>query len=340
MANIPTRALGRDGPQVQAVGLGLMSIGGAYGSAGSLDDKVAILDHAYSTGQWFWDTADLYADSEDVVGEWVKRTGKRNDIFLATKFGCIMEASGALSGIRSDPEYVKEACKKSLQRLGVDTIDLYYCHRVDEITPIEKTVEAMVELKNEGKIRYIGLSEVSAATLRRAHAVHPITALQIEYSPFAIDIESPQTDLLKTCRELGIAVVAYSPIGRGLLTGDYQKFEDFAENDWRRILPKYQPEHFPKILELVEGVKKVAQAHGATPSQVSIAWLLAQGSDIIPIPGTRSHQRIDENTNSALLKLSDEELKSIRELVERTQVEGDRYAAVMNINVVADTPPL
>ncbi|KAJ5273587.1 NADP-dependent oxidoreductase domain-containing protein [Penicillium angulare] len=328
MANIPTRTLGRDGPQVPAVGLGLMSIGGVYGSAGSLEDKLAILDHAHATGQWNWDTADLYADSEDVVGEWVKRRGdKRNDIFLATKFGCIVEGSGALKGIRSDPEYVKEACNKSLGRLGVDTIDLYYCHRVDEITPIEKTVEAMVELKKQGKIRYIGLSEVSAASLRRAHAVHPIAALQIEYSPFALDIESPQTDLLKTCRELGVAVVAYSPIGRGLLTGDFKKFEDFPENDWRRILPKYQPEHFPKIVELVEGVKKVAQAHGATPSQVSIAWLLAQGSDIIPIPGTRSHQRMDENTNSALLKLSDEELKDIRELVERTKVEGDRYAA-------------
>lgn len=151
--------------------------------------------------------------------------------------------------------------------------------------------------------------------------------MQIEYSPFALDIESPQTEILKTCRELGVAVIAYSPIGRGLLTGEYQKFEDFPADDWRRLLPKYQPEHFPKILELVEGVKKVAQAHGATPAQVSIAWLLAQGPDIIPIPGTRSHQRMDENTNSALLTLSDEEVQDIRELVERTKVDGDRYAA-------------
>lgn len=183
------------------------------------------------------------------------------------------------------------------------------------------------QLYREGKIRYLGLSEVSAATLRRAHVVHPIAALQIEYSPFALDIESPQTEILKTCRELGIAVIAYSPIGRGLLSGQFQKFEDFPEGDWRRILPKYQPEHFPKILELVEGLKEVAQAHGATPAQVTIAWLLAQGPDIIPIPGTRSPQRMDENTNSALLKLSDEEVQKIRALVERTKVEGDRYAA-------------
>ncbi|KAJ5731107.1 NADP-dependent oxidoreductase domain-containing protein [Penicillium malachiteum] len=336
---IPTRALGLGGPQVPAIGFGLMSIGGTYGSAGSLDEKVAVLEHAHATGQWFWDTADLYADSEDIVGEWVKRSGNRDDIFLATKFAIQMDANYKIT-IRSDPEYVKLACEKSLKRLGVDVIDLYYCHRVDEVTPIEKTVEAMVELKNEGKIRYLGLSEVSAATLRRAHAVHPITALQIEYSPFALDIESPKVDLLNTCRELGIAVVAYSPIGRGLLTGQIQKFEDIPQDDFRRILPKYQPEHFPKILELVEGLKKVADAHQATPSQVTLAWLLAQGPEIIPIPGTRSPQRVDENTNAALIKLTDEEVQTIRQLIQRTEVEGDRYTSGMGINWVADTPPL
>ncbi|KAJ5734264.1 NADP-dependent oxidoreductase domain-containing protein [Penicillium malachiteum] len=337
---IPTRALGRGGPQVPAIGFGLMSIGDTYGSAGSLDDKVAILEHAHATGQWFWDTADLYADSEDVVGEWVKRSGNRDDIFLATKFAIQMDPATYKVTVRSDPEYVKAACEKSLKRLGVDLIDLYYCHRVDEVTPIEKTVEAMVELKNEGKIRYLGLSEVSAATLRRAHAVHPIAALQIEYSPFALDIESPKIDLLNTCRELGIAVVAYSPIGRGLLTGQITKFEDIPQNDFRRILPKYQPEHFPKILELVEGLKKVADAHGATPSQVTLAWLLAQGPEIIPIPGTRSPKRVDENTNAALIKLTDKEVQTIRELIQRTEIEGDRYTPGMGINVVADTPAL
>ncbi|KAJ6018019.1 Aldo/keto reductase [Penicillium sp. IBT 35674x] len=335
--SIPLRSLGKNGPQVPAVGLGLMSIGGVYGSAGSLEDKIAILEHAHATGQWFWDTADLYADSEDVVGEWFQRSGKRNDIFLASKFACQREPGARTLTVRSDPEYVKIACARSLQRMKVDVIDLYYCHRVDEITPIEKTVQAMVELKNEGKIRYLGLSEVSAATLRRAYAVHPIAALQMEYSPFAMDIE--KNDLLQTCRELGVAVVAYSPIGRGLLTGQVKKTEDFDANDFRRFLPKYAPEHFPKIMELVEGLQKVAQVHGSTPAQVSIAWLLAQGPDIIPIPGTRSPQRMDENSNAALLQLTDDEVKDIRALVERTEVQGARYPPGMG-TVVADTPPL
>ncbi|KAJ5565183.1 NADP-dependent oxidoreductase domain-containing protein [Penicillium frequentans] len=335
--SIPLRSLGKNGPQVPAVGLGLMSIGDIYGSAGTLEDKIAILEHAHATGQRFWDTADLYADSEDVVGEWIQRSGKRNDIFLASKFACQMDRAIRKMTVRSDPEYVKSACARSLQRMKVDVIDLYYCHRVDEITPIEKTVQAMVELKNEGKIRYLGLSEVSAATLRRACAVHPIAALQMEYSPFAMDIE--KNDVLQTCRELGVAVVAYSPIGRGLLTGQIKKSEDFDANDFRRMLPKYAPEHFPKILELVEGLQKVAQVHGSTPAQVSIAWLLAQGPDIIPIPGTRSPQRMDENSSAALLQLTDEEVKDIRALVERTEVPGARYPPGMG-TVVADTPPL
>ncbi|KAJ5892906.1 NADP-dependent oxidoreductase domain-containing protein [Penicillium tannophilum] len=335
--SIPLRSVGKNGPQVPAVGLGLMSIGDVYGSAGTLEDKIAILEHAHATGNWFWDTADLYADSEDVVGEWVQRSGKRNDIFLASKFACQREPGARTLKIRSDPEYVKIACARSLQRMKVDVIDLYYCHRVDEITPIEKTVQAMVELKNEGKIRHLGLSEVSAATLRRAYAVHPIAALQVEYSPFAMDIE--KNDLLQTCRELGVAVVAYSPIGRGLLTGQIKKFEDFAATDFRHLLPKYAPEHFPKIMELVQGLQKVAQVHGSTPAQVSIAWLLAQGPDIIPIPGTRSPQRMDENINAALLQLTNEEVKDIRALVERTEVPGARYPPGMG-TVFADTPPL
>ncbi|CAG7967773.1 unnamed protein product [Penicillium nalgiovense] len=337
--SIPTRALGRNGPQIPAVGLGLMSIGGIYGSAGSLDEKVALLEHAHATGQWFWDTADVYVDSEDTVGEWFKRSGKRDDIFLATKFAVQRDPNVGMT-VRSDPEYVKQACAKSLKRLGVDTIDLYYCHRVDGVTPIEKTVEAMVELKNQGKIRYLGLSEVSEATLRRAHAVHPITAYQVEYSAFALDIESPTVNLLKTCRELGIAVVAYSPVGRGILTGEIQSPADFPEGDFRRVAPKYSKENFPKILELVEGLKSVAQAHRSTPAQVAIAWLLAQGPDIFPIPGTRSTKRVDENTKSALLQLTDKEVQDLRDFVERTEIAGTRYPAMMMGNILADTPPL
>ncbi|KAJ5687648.1 hypothetical protein N7536_010267 [Penicillium majusculum] len=337
--SIPIRALGRDGPKVPAVGLGLMSIGGIYGPAGTLDEKVAFLEHAHATGQWFWDTADLYSDSEEIVGEWFKRSGKRDDIFLATKFALQRDADVGMT-VRSDPEYVKQACAKSLERLGVDTIDLYYCHRADRVTPIEKTVEAMVELKNQGKIRYLGLSEVSEATLRRAHAVHPITAYQVEYSAFALDIESPKVNLLKTCRELGIAVVAYSPVGRGILTGQFQSPADFPEGDFRHIIPKYSEENFPKILKLVEGLKSVAHVHGSTTAQVAIAWLLAQGPDIFPIPGTRSTERVDENTKSALLQLTDKEVQDLRDLVEQTEIVGARYPAMMMGNIFADTPPL
>ncbi|KAJ5201665.1 NADP-dependent oxidoreductase domain-containing protein [Penicillium cinerascens] len=336
--SLPTRTLGQDGPQVSAMGLGLMSIGGSYGKAGPLEETMAFLDHAHATGQRFWDTADMYADSEDIVGEWFKRSGKRSDIFLATKFAVQRNATGMR--IRSDPEYVKVACDKSLKRLGIDTIDLYYCHRVDGKTPIEKTVKAMVDLKNQGKIKYLGLSECSAATLRRAHAVHPISAYQVEYSPFTLDIESDTTDLLNTCRELGIAVIAYSPIGRGILSGQYQSPADFAEGDFRRLLPRYSQENFPKILQLVKGLQEIAKAHNSTPAQVSLAWVLAQGSDIIPIPGTKSTTRMDENAAAALLKLSDKEVQEIRELAKRTEVPGLRYPEGMNEYILADTPAL
>ncbi|KAL2014842.1 hypothetical protein VTN00DRAFT_2367 [Thermoascus crustaceus] len=336
---LPLRALGRDGPQVPAIGLGLGSLGGFYGPAGTLDEKVALLEHAHAIGLHFWDMADVYADSEDVVGEWIKRSGKRDDIFLATKFALQRQPDGRHT-FRSDPEYVKAACEKSLQRLGVDTIDLYYCHRVDGVTPIEKTIEAMVELKNQGKIRCLGLSEVSAATLRRAHAVHPIAALQMEYSLFTLDIESSTSEILKTCRELGVTVVAYSPVGRGVLTGQFQSHADIPEGDLRRVLPKYSEENFPKILELVQGLKDVANAHGSTPAQVALAWLLAQGPDIIPIPGTKSTAKMDENAASALLQLSDQEVQEIRTLVERTKIEGTRYPAAVMATLSADTPPL
>ncbi|KAJ5114355.1 hypothetical protein NUU61_000114 [Penicillium alfredii] len=338
--SVSLRTLGRDGPQVNAVGLGLLSIGGVtYGQAGPLEETVAFLDHAHSTGQRFWDTADRYGNSEDIIGEWFKRSGKRSDIFLATKFGLVHGAAGL--EIRSDPEYIKASCEKSLKRLGIDTIDLYYCHRVDGKTPIEKTIETMVELKKEGKIRYLGLSECSAATLRRAHAVHPISAYQVEYSPFALDIEGKTTGVLNTCRELGIAVIAYSPIGRGILSGRFKSPGDFPEGDFRRVLPKYSQENFPRILALVEGLQGIAKAHDSTTAQVALAWLQAQGPDIIPIPGTKSTSRMDENAASSLLKLSDKEVQQVRELVERTEIIGDRYPeALKRLLSFADTPAL
>ena len=218
-----------------------------------------------------------------MLGKWLKRTGKRNDIFLATKFGVTFD-SNRRPTVRSDPEYVKQACAKSLKRLGIDRIDLYYCHRVDKKTPIEETVQAMAELKKEGKIRAIGLSEVTAATVRRAHKVHPIAAIQVEYSPFSLDIEHPDIDLLNTCRELGIAIVAYSPLGRGFLTGQLKSPDDFEDGDFRKHAPRYSKENFPKNLELVKSLETRAKAKGCTSGQLSLAWLLAQGHDIIPIP--------------------------------------------------------
>ncbi|KAJ5329116.1 Aldo/keto reductase [Penicillium brevicompactum] len=337
--SLPTRALGRNGPQVPAIGLGLMSLGSVYGPAGSLEDKVAFLEHAHAIGARFWDTADVYFDSEDAVGEWIKKSGNRDDIFLATKFALGYDLVAGTQSIHSDRDYVKAACEKSLKRLGIDTIDLYYCHRVDGVTPIEQTIEAMVELKNQGKIRYLGLSECSASTIRRAHAVHPIAAYQVEYSPFAVEIESA-TEVLNTCRELGIAIIAYSPIGRGILTGEIQSFADIPETDFRRMLPKYADENFPKIRKLVQGLEVIAKRHDSTSAQVALAWILAQGSDIIPIPGTKSIQRLDENTRSVSLCLKEAELAEIRALIDRTEVPGTRYPAVMMDGLLGDTPPL
>ncbi|ETI23801.1 hypothetical protein G647_05607 [Cladophialophora carrionii CBS 160.54] len=334
----PTRTLGRNGPQVTAVGFGAMSIGGAYGQKDTEADKLAVLDRAHAVGEWFWDTADVYFDSEDIIGKWFKQNPeKRKDIFLATKFGLQYTADFKQSE-RSDPEYVREACEKSLKRLGIETIDLYYCHRVNRETPIEKTIQALVELKNQGKIRYIGLSEVSPSTLRRACAVHQVSALQVEYNPFVLDIE--KNDLLRTCRELGVAVVAYSPVGRGFLTGQIKTLQDLPANDFRRLIPKYSPENFSKIMDLVYKFEAVAKNHGATPAQASIAWLMAQGDDIIPIPGTRTIKYLEQNTAAASLKLTEQEVQELRVAADATELLGDRYPAMMMGPIMGETVPL
>ncbi|KAJ5628528.1 hypothetical protein N7490_010756 [Penicillium lividum] len=303
----PLRTLGQNGPQVSPVGLGFGSIGGFYGPAGTIDETVILLDHAHATGLLFWDLADVYLDGEDVVGEWVKRSRKRDDIFLTTKFGLLLQPDRSHK-FRSDLDYVKIACEQSPRRLGMDTIDLYYCHRVDGVTPIEKIVEAMVDLKNQGKIRYLGLSGVSASTLRRAHAVHPIAALQTEYSLFDLDIESRESGILQTCRELGVTVVAYCPIGRGILNGQFQSHADLPDGDL-----------------LVRKLQEIGDAHGITAAHVALSWLLGQGPDIIPIPGTKSTAWMDENIGAAGIQLSDHELQEIRTLVERTKIEGSQY---------------
>ncbi|KAI0247979.1 Aldo/keto reductase [Lactifluus subvellereus] len=329
---LPTRKIGNT--DVTAIGYGTMGISINYGAPLSDEEAFQILDAVYESGCTNWDTASIYGGSEDLIGKWFKRTGKRDEIFLASKFGISMDGS-----VHGDPVYVREAAERSLKRLGVNHIDLYYLHRVDRNTPIEHTVSAMAELVKEGKIKYLGLSEVSANTLRRAHAVHPIAAIEVEYSPFVLDIEDPKIAVLNTARELGVTVVAYSPLGRGLLTGQYKGPEDFGEGDFRKLIPRYSKENFPRILEIAEDLKNVGAAHGATPGQVALAWLLAQGDDIIPIPGTRNIKRLEENLGALKLQLSAEELANVRHIAERADlIPGDRYPPPLMDLVFAETP--
>ncbi|MCJ1311719.1 hypothetical protein MMC25_005392 [Agyrium rufum] len=336
---LPTRPLGRNGPQVTAMGFGLMGLSFAYGDAGTDEERLQFLDEVYDRGELFWDSADIYGDSEELVGRWFKRSGKRDEIFLATKFANVFNPDGTRS-IRDDAAYVKEACNTSLQRLGTDHIDLYYCHRFSGKVPVEETVGAMAELVKEGKVKYLGLSECSADTLRRGHAIHPIAAAQMEYSPFAMEIESAETEFLKTCRELGVAVISYSPLGRGFLTGRYRSLDDFDEKDFRRIQPRFSKENFPKNLALLEKLDTLANKKGCTPGQLTLAWLMAQGEDIIPIPGTKKVKYLEENLASINLKLTEAEVKEIREAVDGAEVHGSRYAEAMMSACFRDTPPL
>ncbi|KAI9841660.1 MAG: hypothetical protein M1837_000454, partial [Sclerophora amabilis] len=305
MPQLPTRQLGKNGPQVTALGFGAMGLSAFYGQAESDEERFKILDRAFELGEVFWDSADVYMDNEDLIGKWFKRTGKRDQIFFATKFANFVDAEGNRA-IRSDPEYVKEACEKSLRRLGIP-------------------VGANTVIYSEGKIKYLGLSEVSSASLRRAHAVHPISAVQIEYSPFALDIEDPQIELLKTCRELGVTTIAYSPLGRGMLTGQYKSAEDFEENDFRRLAPRFSKENFPKNLKLVDDLALLAKKKGCTTGQLTLAWLLAQGSDVIPIPGTKKLKYLEENIAALDVKLTPQEVQEVRQAVDSAEVHGSRY---------------
>ncbi|EIW79887.1 Aldo keto reductase [Coniophora puteana RWD-64-598 SS2] len=316
----PTRKIGTD--DVSAIGFGAMGISAYYGAFGSDEERFEILDAAYERGCRFWDTANIYGDSEDLIGKWFKRTGKRNDIFLATKFGISRETA---RGVDGTPESCQRNFARSLERLGVDTIDLYYLHRPDSEVPIEETVAEMAKLVKAGKVKYLGLSECTANTLRRAHKVHPIAALQVEYSPFTLDIEG-ELNLLKTARELGVKVIAYSPLGRGLITGQYKSPDDFEADDFRRKIPRYSKENFPNILKLADGLKKVGDAHSATAGQVALAWLLAQGDDVIPIPGTKKIKYLNENLDAVNVKLTAEDVKEVRTYAEKTDhVNGLRY---------------
>lgn len=359
MSPLPTAALGANGPQVPRLGLGLMGLSYGYGKPKPDEQRLAFLDAAYQLGETFWDSgmllfnpdfvqsklivnpADIYGDNEDLLGTWFRlNPEKRKDIFLATKFAGRFTEETKEMFVDSSAEYVPKACEKSLARLGVSTIDLYYCHRLDRKTPIEKTVEAMVQLRDQGKIRYIGLSECSAESLRRAHKVHPITAVQMEYSPFALEIESPQYKLLETARELGVAVVAYSPLGRGFLSGAITSPDDFEEGDFRRYAPRYNEENFPKNFVLVEKIKEIAEKKNVTPSQLTLAWLLAQGLDIFPIPGTTKIDRLKENLDCLDIQLSSTEQATVRAACDAVEISGARYPEALMAVAFADTPPL
>jgi len=328
-----TRKIGQH--DVGAIGYGTMGLSAFYGKAKPDEERFEVLDTVLKEGCTYWDTADIYGDSEDLIGRWFKRTGNRDKVFLATKFGITPEA------INGKPEYVRSAIEKSLQRLGVESVDLYYLHRADKTVPIEVTVKAMAELVKEGKVRYLGLSEISANTLRRAHAVHPIAAVQVEYSPFTLDIEDEKIGLLKACRELGVTVVAYSPLGRGLLTGTYKSNADIPADDWRKVVPRYSDSNFPNILKLVEGLQNIGSKHDATPGQITLAWVLAQGKDFIPIPGTTRVAALKENVAAANIQLTSEEIEEVRKVAKKADAaQGDRYPSSMMSTLFADTPEL
>ena len=317
--SFPQRRIGST--TVSALGLGCMGMSMAYNSYGGYDDEesLRVLSRAADLGIRFWDTSDIYGPetNERLLAIWFTSTGRRAEIFLATKFGNVF-ANGKRDGsVRGDKAYVKQACAASLERLGVEKIDLYYVHRIDDKTPIEETVEALAELKAEGKIEYIGLSECSAATLRRAHKVHPIAAVQMEYSPVALEIESSQTQLLATARELGVKIVPYSPLGRGMLTGAIKSRDDLEEGDFRKISPRFSEEHFGENLKLVETLTGIAKRKGVTPGQLTLAWVLAQGDDFIPIPGTKRVKYLEENAKAVEVKLSEDEEKEIRAAIDK-----------------------
>jgi aryl-alcohol dehydrogenase-like predicted oxidoreductase len=321
-----SRNLGRSGLTVSALGLGCMGMSEFYGPRDD-QESIATIHRALDLGMTFLDTSDIYGPhkNEELVGQAIR--GRREQVVLATKFGIVRDpANPSLRGVNGKAEYVRQSCEASLRRLGIETIDLYYQHRVDPATPIEETVGAMAELVKAGKVRHLGLSEAGAQTLRRAARVHPIAALQSEYSLWTRD---PEEEILATCRELGVGFVAYSPLGRGFLTARFKRFEDLPADDYRRVSPRFQGDNFEKNLDLVRQVEEMAKAKGCKPSQLALAWVLAQGDDIVPIPGTKRRQYLEENVGAIELELTARDLRRIDESFPQGVAAGSRYPEAM-----------
>jgi aryl-alcohol dehydrogenase-like predicted oxidoreductase len=320
---VKTQKLGRTGPEISAIGLGLMGMSEFYGPAEDTR-SIAVIHRALDMGINFLDTADVYGSgrNEELVGRALE--GRRREVVLATKFGNVRGPDGSWHGINGRPDYVKQAAEASLRRLGVETIDLYYQHRVDPNTPIEDTVGAMAALVQEGKVRWLGLSEAAPATIRRAQAVHPIAALQTEYSLWS---REPEDELLALTHELGITFVAYSPLGRGFLTGAIKRIEDLSEDDWRRTNPRFQGENFQRNLDLIRAIEELAREKGVTPAQLALAWVAARYDHVVPIPGTRSIERLEENAAALHIRVTQADLDRLDAIAPRGVASGTRYLA-------------
>ena len=323
-----TRKLGSQGLEVSELGLGCMGMSEFYGT-GDENESIATIQRAVELGVTFLDTADMYGPftNEKLVGKAI--SDRRESVVLATKFGNQRGEDGSFLGVNGDPDYVRKSCDASLQRLGVDHIDLYYQHRVDPETPVEETWGAMKELVEAGKVRYLGISEAAPETIRKANSVHPVSALQTEYSLWSRDVED---EILPTVRELGIGFVAYSPLGRGFLTGQIQSFEDLPEDDYRRNSPRFQGENFDRNLQLVERVREIAREKGVEPSQLALAWLLHQGNDIVPIPGTKRRKYLEENAAATEVELTNDDLSRIDEAAPKGVAAGERYPDMSSVN--------